>query len=50
MPKNATKKVSKKRDFIVLVLLPSHVERVGVSRLGDFLDKKSTLTFLVPST
>ena len=31
------KKVSKRRYFIVLVLLYSHAERVGVSRMGNFL-------------
>ena len=30
-------KVSKKRDFIVSVLLSAHAERVGVSRMRDFI-------------
>ena len=31
------RKVSKRRDFLVLVLLSTHAERVGVSRMQDFL-------------
>ena len=30
------RKVSKKQDFIVLVLLSAHAERVGVSRMRVF--------------
>ena len=31
------RKVSKKQDFIVLVLLSAYAERVGVSRMQDLL-------------
>ena len=46
MLKSAQKcrKVSKRQDFIVSVLLLAHAERVGVSRMRDL--KKNTLQIL----
>ena len=55
VPKNASKwlkcaqkcrKVSKRRDFIVLVLLSAHTERVGVTGMQDFYLGATNNTFV----